>query len=190
MDKRSWACLHETSHGFSVVTSLLYTGSMLYVAGVPDDASSWAETWRDGYAAGGGGGGAARPLNATRYTIARMSQSPTRFHGKYETWGEAAGEGGREGGGDDDDGEEKAVEVRAGKAVTVTLRAWGVGGWLLVGWWAGELAPARRQSLSCFYGLMQAFGWVWCLSCLLGMLGIGPLSHFDLCLFLCREGAL
>lgn len=96
VDKRSWACLHETSHGFSVVTSLLYTGSMLYVAGVPDDASSWAETWRDGYSVGagggGGGGGAGEAPNATRYTIARMSQSPTRFHGKYETWG-----GGRRG---------------------------------------------------------------------------------------------
>lgn len=127
VDKRSWACLHETSHGFSVVTSLLYTGSMLYVAGVPDDASSWAKTWRDGYAVGGGGGGggegggggggAARAANATRYTIARMSQSPTRFHGKYETWGEGDGGGGGGGDGDvegDDGGQEESVEVRVG----------------------------------------------------------------------------
>lgn len=103
VDEGSWACLHETSHGFSVVTSLLYTGSMLYVAGVPADSSSWAETWRDGYFVGGGGAAGAQAANATRYTIARMSQSPTRFHGKYETWGEAAR-----------DDEAKAVEVRTG----------------------------------------------------------------------------
>ncbi|CAM9802571.1 unnamed protein product, partial [Scytosiphon promiscuus] len=110
VDEGSWACLHEASHGFSVVTSLLYTSNMLYVAGVADEASSWAETWRAGYAFDGGAGGgdagaAAAETNATKYTIARMSQSPTRFHGKYETWGE----------GDDDMGQE-AVETGKGSA--------------------------------------------------------------------------
>lgn len=107
MDEGSWACLYEKSHGFSVVTSLLYTSNMLYVAGVADEASSWAETWRAGYAFDGvgegtGAGGGAE-TNATKYTIARMSQSPTRFHGKYETWGE---------GNDDKGEEEEAVEVK------------------------------------------------------------------------------
>ncbi|CAM9750655.1 unnamed protein product, partial [Ectocarpus sp. 13 AM-2016] len=118
MDEGSWACLHETSHGFSVVTSLLYTGSMLYVAGVPDEDSSWAETWRAGYgyavergsdSGSGSDSSAGGAVNATRYTIARMSQSPTRFHGKYEKWGE--------GDGVDDAGEEdvKAKEGSSSK---------------------------------------------------------------------------
>lgn len=123
MDEGSWACLHETSHGFSVVTSLLYTGSMLYVAGVPDEDSSWAETWRAGYGyavesgsgsgSGSSGGGA---VNATRYTIARMSQSPMRFHGKYEKWGE--------GDGADDAGEEDEKEGSSSK-VTGAMRGRG-----------------------------------------------------------------
>lgn len=111
MDKGSWACLHEASHGFSVVTSLLYTKNMLYVAGVPTEESSWAETWRDGYTAAGGGGGGgagaeggAAQANATKYTIARMSRSPTRFHGKYERWGEEGDDDGGGGGGNEEVG--------------------------------------------------------------------------------------
>lgn len=97
VDEGSWACLYEPSHSFSTVTSLLFTASVLYVAGVPDESSSWAQTWRDGYAAqhvlGGEEVGEQAALNATGYTVARMSQSPTRFQGKYESWGDSSSDG-------------------------------------------------------------------------------------------------
>ena len=96
MDEGTWACLYEPSHAFKVVTSLLYTGRMLYVAGIPDESSSWAQTWRDGYGrqkgrkgGGEGGDGSTSDLNATQYTIARMNQSPAKFYGRYQTWGNA-----------------------------------------------------------------------------------------------------
>lgn len=129
VDEGSWACLHETSHGFSVVTSLLYTGSMLYVAGVPDEASSWTETWRAGYGyavdSGSDGGGGA--VNATRYTIARMSQSPMRFRGKYETWGEGEGEGDGDDGGEED--EEASGKVTGAWGAGVRVHIVNVTGW-------------------------------------------------------------
>lgn len=101
MDEGSWVCLHEPSHGFEMVTSLLYAGRMLYVAGIPGASSSWEQTWRDGYGLQKGGdgssgvwkGGGLDTLNATQYTIARMSLSPAKFNGKYETWGVGDGDG-------------------------------------------------------------------------------------------------
>lgn len=120
VEQKSWACLHEISHSFSAVTSILYRGGMLYVAGVPDERSSWSQTWWEGYAPsrrqgvgvgeagegvegeGGGEGGGER--NATKYTIARMSQSPAKFHGKYDTWKTGDGSGEGSGGGDDGGG--------------------------------------------------------------------------------------
>lgn len=107
MDEGSWACLHEPDHGFEMVTSLLYAGRMLYVAGIPDTASSWEQTWRDGYGLQKSGSSGVwkrdglDTLNATQYTIARMSLSPGKFNGKYETWGI----------GDGDEDKDKMVRV-------------------------------------------------------------------------------
>lgn len=98
MDELAWACLHEPQHSFALITSLLYTGEMLYVAGVPDASSSWRRDRqqrhraRAGDDAGGGAGTGQQATNATTYTIARMSQSPASFRGKYESWGDVGGD--------------------------------------------------------------------------------------------------
>jgi hypothetical protein len=71
-----WDCLREPRHSFSLITSLLYKGDMLYVAGIPSNISTWDHSRPD------------------VYTVARMGQSSAVFGGKYQGWGSGSGGGG------------------------------------------------------------------------------------------------
>ncbi|KAG5189684.1 hypothetical protein JKP88DRAFT_262058 [Tribonema minus] len=78
---RSWRCLYEEQHSFSLITSLLYTKKMLYVAGMPANASSWSTTSTTAINPNPN-----RQNGPATYMIARMSQSPALFSGKYDQW--------------------------------------------------------------------------------------------------------
>ncbi|CAM9997280.1 unnamed protein product, partial [Phaeothamnion confervicola] len=96
-DSAAWTCLYEPHHSFSLITSLEYTKQMLYVAGLPSNVSSWPGNrvaGGNGGADGGDGGDSNRSAPATGYTIARMSQSPALFSGKYDYWGDGGNGGG------------------------------------------------------------------------------------------------